>query len=97
MSSFNMETVTATNAGTAYEITLPKGTKYFELWTNHASAIIRWGMNGANIDASLADPYMIIPNGEVYFLEHISPLTTEVTIYVASDTASTGINVLYTT
>lgn len=88
-----LETTTATSADTEYSMTLRKGTNQFSIFTNHASAVLRIAYVSGAV-ATPTEPYINVPSGREYFVTDIS-LTEDITIYIASDTASTVVNLHY--
>lgn len=89
----SMQSVTLTNANTQYSLVLPRGTKRYELFTNHASGAFRFAYETGKV-AGPTEPYYNVPNGFVFNVDGLD-FTDPVTIYLASDTAGLIVNVHY--
>lgn len=89
----SLNSLTLTNADTEYSLVIPRGTKKFSVFTNHASGAFRFAWESGKV-ASPTEPYVNVANGLSYTEEDLDT-KENLTMYLASSTAGLVVVVSY--
>lgn len=87
-----LQTVTLTNADTEYSITIPSGTKRFSMQPRQ-NVDVRFAFESGKV-ATPTEPYATMKGGAPYTETNLD-LQSDLTIYFASSTAGTVVEIIY--
>lgn len=85
--------ITLTSADTQYSQVIPAGCQHFE-WQARTAAAVRYALDDTGKVATPTAPYHTLKAGDYYYSPRLSPQALARTLYLASATAGTVIELL---